>query len=179
MTPLTSALVPIAFESPLDSSAESVLSVDFEPGEHISITKSAARALELAAELVGEGVVHLVHATPGIGGISRYGGLQGAWLSVTAAAEADKAAHDYACRVMKGLATALCPGTRIELHAGPGKPSDVILNVAARIGPGMIVLAASSHGRLRRAVGSTADRLVHEANCMVLVVPPNPPTRVT
>jgi|GEM_PF-1283239 len=177
MNPLSSiesALVPIAFESPLEATPQSALSVDFEPGEHVTITKSAARALQAAASVVGDGVLHLVHATPGLGGMSRYGGMQGAWLSMTAAAEVNKAAQDYACRVLEGIAKGLVPGAKVEAHAGPGKPSDVILNVAARVKPDLIVLSASDHGPVRRALGSTADRIVHEAHTMVLVVPPEP-----
>lgn len=171
---IDSVLVPIAFESPLDASADQSLSVDFEPGEHITITRSAARALQVAADVVGEGTVHLVHATPGLGGMSRYGGMQGAWLSVTQAAEMDKAARDYACRVLEGLARGLCPKAKVHPHAGPGKPSDLILNVAKSVKPDLIVLAASDHGRVRRVLSSTADRVVHEAHTMVLVVPPEP-----
>ena len=177
MNPLSSAetaLVPIAFESPLQAPPDNALAVDFEPGEHVTITKSAARALQVAADVVGEGVVHLVHATPGFGGMSRYGGMQGAWLSVTAAAELDKAAHEYAERVLLGLAKGLCPRAQVQAHAGPGKPSDVILNVASRVKPDLIVLSASDHGRMRRALSSTADRVIHEAHTMVLVVPPHP-----
>lgn len=174
LSSIDSILVPIAFESPLAASPESALSVDFEAGEHVTITKSAARALQVAENLVGDGVLHLVHATPGLGGMSRYGGMQGAWLSVSAAAEVDKAAREYATRVLTGLAKGLCPDAKVEAHAGPGRPSDVILNVAARVKPDLIVLASSDHGRVRRAFGSTADRIVHEARGMVLVVPPDP-----
>jgi len=175
MNPLSSiesVLVPIAFESPLEATPETALSVDFEPGEHITITKSAARALQVAAGVVGRGTIHLVHATPGLGGMSRYGGMQGAWLSVTQAAEMDKAAHDYAVRVLEGVAEGLCPEAKVQAHAGPGRPSDVILNVAAHVKPDLIVLSASDHGRVRRALSSTADRVIHEAHAMVLVVPP-------
>jgi nucleotide-binding universal stress UspA family protein len=173
LSSIDAVLVPIAFESPLEATPETALSVDFEDGEHVTITKSAARALQVAENLVGAGVLHLVHATPGLGGMSKYGGMQGAWLSVSAAAEVDKAAHEYACRVLTGIAKALCPSSKIEVHAGPGRPSDVILNVAAKIEPDLIVLATSDHGRVRRAFGSTADRIVHEARGMVLVVPPD------
>jgi nucleotide-binding universal stress UspA family protein len=174
LSSVTSVLVPIAFESPLEAAPDTALSIDFEPGEHVTVTKSAARALQVAASIVGEGTVHLVHATPGLGGMSRYGGMQGAWLSMTAAAELDKAAHEYATRVLGGVAQGLCPKANVEAHAGPGKPSDVILNVAKRVKPDLIVLAASDHGRMRRALSSTADRVIHEAHTMVLVVPPHP-----
>lgn len=174
LSSIDSVLVPIAFESPLAVTPSSALSVDFEDGEHVTITKSAARAIQVAENLVGSGVLHLVHATPGLGGMSKYGGMQGAWLSVSAAADVDKAAHEYACRVLDGLGRALCPRAKIQAHAGPGRPSDVILNVASNLQPDLIVLAASDHGRVRRAFGSTADRIVHEARGMVLVVPPEP-----
>lgn len=174
LTSVDSVLVPIAFESPLEATPESALSVDFEPGEHVTITKAAARALQVGADIVGEGTLHLVHATPGIGKMSRYGGMQGAWLSVTQAAEMDKAAHDYACRVLEGVAKGLCPNATVEAHAGPGKPSHVILNVAKSVKPDLIVLAASGHGKVRRTISSTADRIIHEAHCMVLTVPPHP-----
>lgn len=171
LTAVQTVLVPIAFEAPLDATPESALSVDYEPGEHITITKSAARALQVAAQTVGPGTVHLVHATPGL---SRYGGMEGAWLSVTQAAEMDEAAREYAERVLKGLAKRLCPEAQCVAHAGPGKPSDLILRVAAAVKPDLIVLAASDHGRVRRVLSSTADRLIHEAHAMVLVVPPQP-----
>lgn len=171
---IDSVLVPIAFESPLAATPALALSVEFEEGERVTITRSAATAVEVAKNLVGSGVVHLVHATPGLGGMSKYGGMQGAWLSVSAAAEVDKAAHEYTTRVLRGLGRALCPDANFEVHAGPGRPSDVILNIAQKVQPDLIVLAASDHGRVRRAFGSTADRIVHEARGMVLVVPPHP-----
>lgn len=171
LTDLETVLVPVAFEAPLEVTPESSLAVDFEPGEHITITKSAVRALQVAAKVADGGTVHLVHATPGL---SRYGGVEGAWLSMTQAGQMDEAAREYAERVLTGIAKRLFPEVRCVAHAGPGKPSELILKIAAEVKPELIVLGASDHGLVRRVMSSTADRLIHQAHTMVLVVPPHP-----
>ena len=63
-----------------------------------------------------------------------------------------------------------------------GLPHRVLARLAHKIEPGLIVVGAiETHSRLLRALGSTADRVVRQAHCPVLVVRPGsafPPARI-
>jgi universal stress protein A len=51
-----------------------------------------------------------------------------------------------------------------------GRPIQEILKVAEREKADLIVIGAHGHRGLRGILGSTTDRVVHQANCDVLVV---------
>jgi len=69
----------------------------------------------------------------------------------------------------KALKRALA-GTE-EPHIEPGKPWEVILNAANSNDAALIVIGSRRLGGVR-ALGSVSRRIVHEAPCAVLVVPP-------
>lgn len=58
-----------------------------------------------------------------------------------------------------------------EIHVEPGDPHDVIVQTAKRAGVSLIVMGSRRLDGLR-ALGSVSERLVHDAPCSVLVVPP-------
>jgi nucleotide-binding universal stress UspA family protein len=52
----------------------------------------------------------------------------------------------------------------------------VIKRTARETGATEIVVGTHGHGRVRRALGSTAHALLHDAPCPVTVVPPRAAT---
>jgi universal stress protein E len=62
------------------------------------------------------------------------------------------------------------PSDRVDLH--PGQPGDVIAEVVRKRGMELVVLGAVKRGWLAQALlGSTAERVVAEVECDVLLVP--------
>lgn len=60
----------------------------------------------------------------------------------------------------------------LEYVVRPGQPLAVVLEEAERFKPDLIVMAASGRSRVARFfVGSTADRVIRQAPCPVMVVP--------
>ena len=53
----------------------------------------------------------------------------------------------------------------------PGKPVEMILDAAQRISPVLLVLGSRRLGGLR-ALGSVSRKVVHDAPCSVLLLPP-------
>lgn len=63
------------------------------------------------------------------------------------------------------------PGVRVEAKVGRGVPHEVIVDVARREGADLIVMATHGYGFVGQMVfGSTAERVVHHAQCPVLTV---------
>lgn len=71
---------------------------------------------------------------------------------------------------------------RIRSYLQEGAPHRVLARMAQELKPGLIVVGAiEPHNRLLRPLGSTADRVVRQAACPVLVVRPGsafPPARI-
>jgi len=62
---------------------------------------------------------------------------------------------------------------RVKGRLVVGRPCDKILEVAAEERADLVVLGTSGHGSLGRMLfGSTTERVVREASCPVLTVPP-------
>jgi nucleotide-binding universal stress UspA family protein len=96
-------------------------------------------------------------------------------LSQQVMAEVHKAAHDTSIAALRAVAERHAAGLDVEFEARPGVPLSVILAEAERHSADLIVLAASGRSRVARFfVGSTADRVIREANCPVLVIPAHP-----
>lgn len=171
-------LVPIDFASASDEqiAAGHAILID---GQHIDVAPASERALALAASLarLSGGVVHLLHVTPQLNyntlyaGASRNIGLSGEVIN-----EVHRAAHETSVQALRVLAQRSCPDVHVVFEARPGVALYAILEEAEAIGADLIVLAASGRSRVARFfVGSTADRVIRQAPCPVVVIPATPP----
>ena len=62
-------------------------------------------------------------------------------------------------------------GTVKETHLREGRADEEIVELAEKIGAGLIVMGSRGHGRLRRALlGSVSDAVVRHAHCPVTIV---------
>jgi len=161
-------LVPLEFV-PANRDDPSAVEVG---GHVIALPPSLGTCLELGARLAGHGTLRLVHATPSLADAALYGGPEGTWIPDASLRELDDRAHRAALKVLADLARKFMPNTNVELRAAAGRPMDIILREAQEFQADVIVLATSGRGRARRFfLGSTADKIIREANCPVLVVP--------
>lgn len=171
--PFARILVPIDFQPATDeqiAAGQAVLVeqqyIDYAPASLRSITLAAGLAKLSGAKIV------LLHVTPPLAYSSMYTGSLTVGLSQQVLAEVHKAAHDTSMAALKVVADRYCPDFEYELVARPGVPLSVILGEAEARAVDLIVLAASGRSRVARFfVGSTADRIIREASCPVLVVP--------
>src|SRR5690606_29501699 len=161
-------LVPLEFQPVASDHPDAV-----EVGGHvIAVPPSMRRCLELGASLVGTGTLRLLHATPSLTDSSNYGSPEGTWIPDESLRELDARAQRAALKVLGDLGGRYAPDAHLELRAIPGAPTDVILEQAAHFSPDVIVLATSGRGRAKRFIlGSTADKVIRQANCPVMVVP--------
>lgn len=160
-------LVPVAF----DSSARG--EPGWTPGEDgaASISATTRDALVLAAKLAEGGHVRLMHVTPDFASASAYVGTSEGTGKRTIV-KLNETARDKSEAVLRDLASRHCPGVDVTTCAVPSPILPAILHEAKHNPPDAIVLAASGHGRVRRFVlGSTADKIIRNAPCPVVVVP--------
>ena len=62
-------------------------------------------------------------------------------------------------------------GTVREAHLRQGKPDEEIVDLAERLGIGLIVMGSRGRGRIRRALmGSVSESVVRHAHCPVTIV---------
>lgn len=166
-------LVPIDFQPATDEQIAAGQAVLVEK-QYIDYAPASLRSVALATELAGlsGGSLILLHVTPPLAYSSMYTGSLTVGLSQQVMAEVHKAAFDTSIAALKAVAERHCAGIDVQLEARPGVPLSVILGEAERHGADLIVLAASGRSRVARFfVGSTADRIIREASCPVLVVP--------
>jgi len=173
--PFSRVVVPIAFEAADKHEIAADRTVELSQGEWAVVGLPTIAALKLAAKLAAGGEVRLVHVTPDYRSVAVYGSQEGLWLNDNNIRELDETAKRQSLHVVTTFAQRYCEGVTLEYDIAPGKPLDVILEVAKQHPPDAIVLAASGHGRVRRAVlGSTADKIIRKAFCPVVVVPAEP-----
>ena len=166
-------LVPIDFQPATDEQIAAGQAVLVEK-QYIDYAPASLRSIALAAELAGlsGGTLVLLHVTPPLAYSSMYTGSLTVGLSQQVMAEVHKAAHDTSIAALKVVAERYCAGIEVQFEARPGVALSVILGEAERNAVDLIVLAASGRSRVARFfVGSTADRIIREASCPVLVVP--------
>ena len=177
--PFARILVPIDFQPATDeqiAAGQAVLVeqqyIDYAPASLRSITLAAGLAKLSGAKIV---LLHVTQDNPPKAYSSMYTGSLTVGLSQQVLAEVHKAAHDTSMAALKVVADRYCPDFEYELVARPGVPLSVILGEAEARAVDLIVLAASGRSRVARFfVGSTADRIIREASCPVLVVPAQP-----
>jgi nucleotide-binding universal stress UspA family protein len=77
--------------------------------------------------------------------------------------------HPFA---LQRIAERHCPGVAVELSTRSGVPMHVILEEAEQRAVDLILIPTSGRSRVARFfLGSTADRIIREASCPVLVIP--------
>lgn len=169
----TRILVPIDFSPASDEHIAAGQAVEID-GQYIEFAASSLRSVSLAADLARAslGKLVLLHVTPALNYNSIYAGSLRGGLSPQLLQEVHEAAHKTSMVALAELARRHCAGAQVELVARPGVALSVILEEAAKHSAGLIVLAASGRSRVARFfVGSTADRVIREASCPVLVIP--------
>lgn len=168
-------LVPIDFTEDTDMAVHSGFEVEVGGGT-VAVAPASARSLELAAAIINddEGELCLVHATPTYESARVYTG--GAGMGVLGAgdiAEVHASAREASLRVLEALAAHFAPGIACRFAVRPGVALQVILEEAERFDAQLLVVAASGRSRVARFfLGSTADRVIRQSPCPVLVVPP-------
>jgi nucleotide-binding universal stress UspA family protein len=166
-------LVPIAFHSPEHHGAQPGQLVDVG-GAAVWIDAANLAAVRFAARLAGRGVVRLLHATPELTHVGVSGGLGAPWFPLDADGRLARVARVRATAVLRRLAELHCPEATIEIAIDAARPWRLVLADARDAHADVIVLAVSGHGPLRRALGSTADKVIRRASCPVIVVPEPP-----
>ncbi len=171
--PFARILVPIDFQPATDEhiAAGQAVLVD---KQYIEYASASLRSIAMAASLarMSGGKIILLHVTPPLNYSSMYTGSLTVGLSQQMMTEVHKAAHDTSIAALRAVAERHAAGLDVEFAAQPGVPLSVILAEAERFAADLIVLAASGRNRVARFfVGSTADRVIREASCPVLVIP--------
>ncbi len=159
-------LVPVELEALENDGVRMEVAVEVGDHDWIGVGAYTILALELACRLVGDdGELWLVHAHHDF---SQYA----TWLTPSRMSELNAGASRHSTDVLEAVAERHCGGADLHYVIKPGRPLEVILDVAAEHPPEAIVLAASSRGKVNRAfLGSTADKVIRRASCPVVVVP--------
>lgn len=164
-------LVPIDFEPADDEAIEQGRAV--KAGAHfIEFSPASLRALTTAAAMArsSNGKLVLVHVTPPMHSTAMYTGPVS--LPSGIIEEIENKARDTSLAALQHVTASHCAGVAVEHAVGPGHPAVAVLDEATRVGANLIVMAASGRSRVARFfVGSTADRIIRESPCPVLVIP--------
>jgi nucleotide-binding universal stress UspA family protein len=165
-------LVPVDFVDAGDEDAETGAQAVTVDDHKVVFTAPTLRAVQLAGSLgrAHGSTVRLVHSTPALQTSTVYSGpvsLPGALIQ-----EIHERARVTCTAALEQLGPRFGTGVTLEYVVRPGQPLAVVLEEAERFEADLIVLAASGRSRVARFfVGSTADRVIRQASCPVLVVP--------
>ena len=173
-SPFRRILIPIDFTEDTDVAVHSGFEVEVDGG-NVAVAPASVKALQLAAGIIDEaGELRLVHATPTYEAARVYTG--GAGMGVLGAgdiAEVHASARAASRHVLEALAERFAKNIECSYEVRPGVALQVILEEAERFEAELLVVAASGRSRVARFfLGSTADRVIRQAPCPVLVVPP-------
>lgn len=171
--PFARILVPIDFSPASDEHIAAGQAIEIE-GQYIEFSPSSLRSVALAADLTRAslGTLVLLHVTPALNYSTMYAGSVRVGLSPQVIGEVHEAAQKTSIAALQVIAARYCAGVETILEARPGVALSVILEEAERKAVDLIVLAASGRSRVARFfVGSTADRVIREAICPVMVIP--------
>jgi nucleotide-binding universal stress UspA family protein len=126
-------------------------------------SEPARAALRLALDRVGDGKLFVVHGYDAPG--DYWGSEQYDALLNVALTRGERVLEEVT-RVEPRL-------TEVdhELELIPGRPAEVIANVAATRHADEIIVGTRGFGRLRAVLGSVAHELLHEAPCPVTAIP--------
>lgn len=169
------ALVPVDFGEATQEHINSGHALEISEGVHVELSPASIRAIEIGNDMVGRdsnGGLRMVHATPPLDPTPMYGGTMGLGRISGALEEVHAATKAAALEAMKKLGSKHCHGVDVSYYAYPANALDLILSEAKEFEADVIVLAASGRSRVARFfLGSTADRVIRNAPCPVVVVP--------
>ncbi len=170
--PFRRILVPIDFADVDNGVPDGAWSTKFDDGQEVAVAVASLQALNLAVSLCGpQTVVELLHAAPSFERVPMHATATLAGMGSVleqVQREASKRAED----VLRRLAEARAQGTKIELHVEPTRPLDLILHRARTAPADLVVMPTSGRSTVARFfIGSTADRVIRECPCPVLVIP--------
>ncbi|MDC0669611.1 universal stress protein [Nannocystis radixulma] len=171
--PFTKILVPVDFSPASDEHIAAGQAVEVD-GQYIEFSSSTVRSVVLAADLARAslGTVILLHVTPALNYSTMYAGNLSVGLSSQVLTDVHEAAQKTSKAALEVIAQRHCSGVQVVLEARPGVAVSVIIEESERKSADLVVLAASGRSRVARFfVGSTADRVIREAICPVLVIP--------
>jgi nucleotide-binding universal stress UspA family protein len=134
---------------------------------------TAARAVELAAELAGTqtgATLHIVSVSKPLSAATV--GMSG--LAPASPAVIDAELKDDALRDLQALLERAAVGARtrvaaVETYARLGNPSDVLCELAEQVGADLIVVGNRGMRGGRRFLGSVPNNVSHHAPCSVLI----------
>jgi nucleotide-binding universal stress UspA family protein len=134
---------------------------------------TAARAVELAAELAGtqaEATLHIVSASKPLS--SAAVGMAGASAGGPVVGDAelkDDALRDLHAVLERAAAAARTKTPTVETYARLGNPSDVLCELAEQVGADLIIVGNRGMRGGRRFLGSVPNNVSHHAPCSVLI----------
>jgi nucleotide-binding universal stress UspA family protein len=169
-SPFRRILIPIDFTDDIDNAVHSGL--DVKTGANV-VAPASIRALELAVGIVADGgSLCLVHATPSYEAARVYTGGAGMGLGMGELAEVHANARAASLEVLEKLVERYAAGFDCKFAVRPGVALQVILEEATKFDAQLIVIPASGRSRVARFfLGSTADRVIRQSTCPVMVVP--------
>lgn len=165
-------LVPVDFVDAGDEDSEAGSQAVVVNDHKIVFTPPTVRALALATSLARfyGSTVRLIHSTPPLQTATVYSGPVA--LPSALIQEIHERARLTSTSALEQLGPRFGEGVALEYAVRPGQPLAVVLEEAEHFKPDLIVMAASGRNRVARFfVGSTADRVIRQAPCPVLVVP--------
>ncbi len=169
-------LVPVDFSAASDELVASGRAMRVG-NQSIDFAPASMRSIELAAALARAygGRLRLIHATPTLNYSAMYTPPAGVALPPNVITEIHESARRASVEALSTLAALHCEGVTVECEALPGVPLNVVLEEVDRFHADLVVLAASGRSRVTRFfLGSTADRVIRQASCPVLVIPAHP-----
>lgn len=164
-------LVPVDFE-PADDDVIAAGKAIPAGKQHVEFSPASIRAVRTAAQLCRSsgGTIVLVHVTPPMQYTTMYTGPVS--LPAGVLDEIHGKARETSMAALQHLAQTYCTGIQVEHAVGPGQTAQTVLEEAERQKADLIIMAASGRSRVARFfVGSTADRVIRESPCPVLVIP--------
>jgi nucleotide-binding universal stress UspA family protein len=171
LNPFQRVLVPVEFVLADPAAVQRGEAIE-AGGQQLELPTATQRSLEVGARLSAGGKLLLVHATPSLAYAGIYGGPEGTWMPSSTINELDEQARKHSLAILEDLAARHCKGASVDFRAPPGAPTDVVLAEAEAFDADLIVLATSGRGRARRFfLGSTADKIIRQAQCPTLVIP--------
>lgn len=167
-------LVPVDFteaDQEGDEATDPSLVVEIN-GHRIAFAPSSVRAVQLASGLAraSGGKLRLIHATPPMQTSSIYTGPVAVPAQIID--EIHQRARTTSQAALDSLAQSHGRDLDVEVIVAPANPLAMVLEHAHSWNADLIVMAASGRSRVARFfVGSTADRVIRQAECPVLVIP--------